>query len=706
MNFKIFKQALLLLILAAITGCNNEKPDASEQNERIPVNLTADIKPASTLKVANDQWESNDKVGLYMKKAGQALYSADGDAANVEMSLSGQTLCSDPPVMYPINNNVDFVAYYPHTVAIGDDFTINVNVAGQAAGLPVEILYSDNVKNQPPTQTPVKLDFMYSLAKLVVTVTGGANSTFSPDDFAAMTVSIEGMYTQANLQLENGKFNDRKAKQTIEMFKTGNTATFATFEALVLPTTTTDGEITFLFNVGGHTYQHKQAAEYATHSLYRLNFALDFSSSEATVLDTYIVPRDEYTQNITVDVTTAPKMALTTARSGEVRIYMFGSGDFTIDWGDGSAIEKHTFVDFHIEVDTILYDYLKYSHYYSENSSRTITITGDNITYLSCVGYGLTSLDVGKNPKLKWLWCSNNQLTSLDVKNNPKLIMLGCDSNELTSLEANAALQSLGCGMNRLTSLDVSKSIELKGLECGNNLLTDLDLSNNTALQSLSCSNNPLTNLDLSNNIALTILTMDFISLPSIDLTNNIELERLTYRYSELTNLDVSKNTKLYWLWCGFNKLTSLDVRNNTALIMLNCEYNQLTSLDLNNNIMLTNLYCGNNHLSSLDVRNNTVLKTLDVTINQLSTSALNNLFGTLHSNNVGHKEIFIDNNPGTNTCNRSIATNRGWYVGVLIIISNRGNFPFSETYRQMPSSQLAVWRKRGCSAAESAVGV
>ena len=668
MNRLVSFEIFMAVMIFAIVGCNKDNP---EPKERIVVNLSTDIMSKSALKVANDKWEPNDKVGLYMKKTGQALYSADADAANVEMSLSGQTLYSEPSVMYPINNHVDFVAYYPYTASVGDNFTIDVNVAGQAAGLPVEILYSDNVKNQPPTQASVKLDFMYSLAKLVVTVTGGTNSTFSSDDFAAMTVSIEGMYTQANLQLENGKFNDRKAKQTIEMLKTGNSTTFATFEALVLPTTVADGEITFHFNVGGNTYQYKQAAEYATHSLYRLNFALDFSSPEATMLDTYIVPRDEYTQNITVDVTAKPKMTMTTAMSGEMRIFMFGLGDFTIDWGDGSAIEKHSLLEWGIQVDPIMYDldniddYYTFRHYYSGNSSRTITITGDNLMYLFITPFGLTSLDVSKNPKLELLWCPNNKLTNLDVSKNSKLKNLWCANNELTSLETNTALQDLNCAFNPLTNLDVSKSVELNTLYCEYNPLTNLDLSNNIALTGLTLRDIPITNLDLSNNTTLTTLTLDYISLTSVDLSKNTELTRLTYRYSELTNIDVSKNTKLIWLNCGFNKLTSLDVRNNTALTLLNFEYNQLSGLDVSNNIAVTILYCRKNQLESLDVSNNSMLREIAGDTNQLSASALNDLFGTLHSN-AGSKDIFIGNNPGTNTCNRSIATSKGWNVSSI----------------------------------------
>jgi hypothetical protein len=50
--------------------------------------------------------------------------------------------------------------------------------------------------------------------------------------------------------------------------------------------------------------------------------------------------------------------------------------------------------------------------------------------------------------------------------------------------------------------------------------------------------------------------------------------------------------------------------------------------------------------------------------MNQLTATALNALFGTLHSNTIsGENKIYIGNNPGTATCDRTIATAKGWTV-------------------------------------------
>jgi len=79
---------------------------------------------------------------------------------------------------------------------------------------------------------------------------------------------------------------------------------------------------------------------------------------------------------------------------------------------------------------------------------------------------------------------------------------------------------------------------------------------------------------------------------------------------------------------------------------------------------MLTILTCHANQLTGLDVRELNALISLSCGVNKMDAAALNALFGTLNSTSVPDvKIIYIGSNPGTNDCNRSIATNKGWEV-------------------------------------------
>jgi hypothetical protein len=184
------------------------------------------------------------------------------------------------------------------------------------------------------------------------------------------------------------------------------------------------------------------------------------------------------------------QMTMTTEKSGDVTIYIAGSGAMMIDWGDGTPGEMFTLTDYNLE-NWMSKEYI-YVHDFSNTSAHTITITGKNITHLRCSNEQLTNLDVSKNPALRDLDCNNNQLTGLDMRKNTVLLSLNCLGNSLTSLDVskNTALTYLHVSWNQLTSLDVRKNKKLTGLFFGANELTSLDVSENKALIHLDCSYN------------------------------------------------------------------------------------------------------------------------------------------------------------------------------------------------------------------------
>ena len=300
-----------------------------------------------------------------------------------------------------------------------------------------------------------------------------------------------------------------------------------------------------------------------------------------------------------------------TTEALEVSFQIGGTGKMLIDWGDGTPLDEHMLSPADYKLQTPIY-----AHEYSKISSRTITIFSENLVTFGSDKNQLTSLDVSKNTDLMHLLCSNEyQLKSLDVSKN-------------------IALKRLLVSDTRLKSLDVSKNIALTNLQCFQNYqLEELDVKNNIALEILSCGSNRLEKLDVSNNIALEVL--------------------MCYS-NKLTTLDVSKNSALETLTCYNNQLTALNVKNNKALTYFLCLDNQLTNLDLSENTALEFMACDNNQFDDI---------------------SLNALFGTLHSKNITYngnpKTIYIGGNPGTDTCDPSIAESKGWKVDKYLFSSN-----------------------------------
>lgn len=133
---------------------------------------------------------------------------------------------------------------------------------------------------------------------------------------------------------------------------------------------------------------------------------------------------------------------------------------------------------------------------------------------------------------------------------------------------------------------------------------------------------------------------------------------------NQLTSLFLNNNPKLKNLVVNKNNLTHIDLSENLELIELNCSHNQLTNLDVSRNTALQRLSCEINQLKSLDLSKNNNLRLVYLRSNELSAAEINSLFKSLHNNKTSKTQLIcIGGNPGTDSCDKSIATNKGWKV-------------------------------------------
>ena len=188
----------------------------------------------------------------------------------------------------------------------------------------------------------------------------------------------------------------------------------------------------------------------------------------------------------------------------------------------------------------------------------------EDLEKLDCHGIGLTTLNVGKNFKLKELDCSQNQLKEYYPILSSGLKKLNCSNNKLTYM-----------------NLGILYGLNLEEVDCSNNKITNIVMDSVGELVKFDCSNNDLMTLDVS---------------------QCLKLEELNCSGNQLMELDVGHQTQLTQLDCSNNKLTELNVKQNGGLISLICNDNQLTTLDLSQNHSLSKLNCANNRLACVDV--------------------------------------------------------------------------------------------------------
>lgn len=197
---------------------------------------------------------------------------------------------------------------------------------------------------------------------------------------------------------------------------------------------------------------------------------------------------------------------------------------------------------------------------------------------LNCVssnvpGFGLNSLDVSHNPKLKYLTTYGNpKIKELDLTNCPSLERLNSCHNDLSKLDVTKCplLTDISCEYNSITELDLRGNLELKYLNCANNKIEELDFSN-TKLAYLLAQNNKITQINFGDK------TFD------TQWPNGSGGTR-PYLYMKLNDnllqeLDISKQTYLAWLEVNDNLLTKLDIRNCVNIGGLLCRNNRLVEL-------------------------------------------------------------------------------------------------------------------------------
>lgn len=198
----------------------------------------------------------------------------------------------------------------------------------------------------------------------------------------------------------------------------------------------------------------------------------------------------------------------------------------------------------------------------------------EDLEKLDCHGIGLTTLNVGKNFKLKELDCSGNQLKDYLPILSSGLKKLNCSNNKLTYM-----------------NLGILYGLNLEEVNCSNNEITNIVMDSVGELVKFDCSNNDLMALDVS---------------------QCFKLEELNCSGNQLMELDVGHQTQLTQLDCSNNKLTELNVKQNGGLISLICNDNQLTTLDLSQNHSLRKLNCAKNRLACVDVTGISVTITAD----------------------------------------------------------------------------------------------
>ena len=243
---KMTKLFALALLAGAMISCSTDDTASSTPNGKVAVQFTGGINVNT--RAAGVAWADGDKIGIFMTDTKQPL-SADAISEGVDNvcyqsngSIAFSPVSGGKTIFFPIDGDVDFYSYYPHTTV--SDYKVALDVTDQGKQETIDFMYAKTEGCNKATPQ-VDLKFFHKLSNLILDVQPGNGLT--QEDLKKMTVKVKGQNTKAIFNLADGTISGEENPTDIEM-KT--TVAGKLYEAILLPTEEASRVIEFDLNNG------------------------------------------------------------------------------------------------------------------------------------------------------------------------------------------------------------------------------------------------------------------------------------------------------------------------------------------------------------------------------------------------------------------------------------------------------------------------
>lgn len=299
------KNILGMMLLSSLffVACDNDEDVRTDDG--LTVKFSSSIEGLIPSRAAGSGWDSDDAIGVFMLKAGQALSDVnivDGAANKEYVTATGDGRFAPAvgqTISYPADgSNVDFIAYYPYTVI--NNYQYAVNVENQTSQPAIDLLYANNAKGLNKDNAAAALSFSHQLVKMVFNIKAGTGIS----SLEGLSITLGGMKTQATFALADGTLNVEDASGKELSVKLSPAVEGVVGEAIILPVAALNGgSIVFTLPSGAFRWEIPANQEYAKGKKYTYDVELRNSgggvtaSISATIEDWIDAPK----QNINID---------------------------------------------------------------------------------------------------------------------------------------------------------------------------------------------------------------------------------------------------------------------------------------------------------------------------------------------------------------------------------------------------------------------
>lgn len=229
------KKSILAAALLAVmaTGCDKEAVQPTNRQQAI--SFRTQVNGSSNVRASGAAWDAADEIGVYMIPAAENNLDnmIHGNKKHVTDDPSGNFAAAAGHELYfPLEGNVDFIAYYPYNGAVGTDHIVPVSVAVQDEPAAIDLMYAKTSAGYNAQSSQPTLAFSHKLAQLVFEVVDTKGASIE-----GVTAKITGLHTAGGFDLSTGVITPTDGSQTtaINLRKISESGAAARFEAIVLP---------------------------------------------------------------------------------------------------------------------------------------------------------------------------------------------------------------------------------------------------------------------------------------------------------------------------------------------------------------------------------------------------------------------------------------------------------------------------------------
>lgn len=285
----------LLALTLSLTGCSNDENLPGGENDgpvAIRVSSNIDVTDGASnpgTRAANDAWEANDAIGIFMLNGSTAdTYSniayttADG---NGTFAPQGATT-----IYLPVDGTGrDFVAYYPYQNGMtGSSYTVDLSDQSNQSAIDFMSSEKENgtnstVKGITKSAPTVKFRFHHRLCKLSLSIKAGTGLT--ADDLSGLTITLGGQKTAGTFDVvtSGAVTATGEGNQTVTL-KTA--ADGQTSEAIVMPSDDFSGMALTFATTNSGTYKWDVSSATATKfeagKVYKFNITINKTGINVT----------------------------------------------------------------------------------------------------------------------------------------------------------------------------------------------------------------------------------------------------------------------------------------------------------------------------------------------------------------------------------------------------------------------------------------